>query len=106
MDCSMQKCMFICLKSPSGYVSARCMKCNVYISLKAYVGTNDVRELNETHLRIASVHPHPQYDSSSGINFNHDIALIKLHEPLTFNKFVMPLCLPEDGDKYKTQTLG
>ncbi|XP_064167159.1 complement component 1, r subcomponent [Anguilla rostrata] len=72
-------------------------------SVKAYVGSNDVeRLLNTSHLRIASIHPHPQYNSASGTNFNHDIALIKLHEPLTFNKFVMPLCLPANGAKYQS----
>ncbi|KAJ8287792.1 hypothetical protein COCON_G00004510 [Conger conger] len=75
--------------------------------IEAYVGKNDVRENNATsRLWIASVHPHPHYDSSSGHNFNNDIALLKLREPITFNKFVMPLCLPAEGDKYESGKIG
>ncbi|KAJ8289889.1 hypothetical protein GJAV_G00006450 [Gymnothorax javanicus] len=76
-------------------------------NIKAHVGSNKVDELLKTpQLRIASVHPHPKYDASTGTNYNHDIALIKLQDPLTFNKFVMPICLPPAGAKYETGVLG
>ncbi|KAJ8354957.1 hypothetical protein SKAU_G00225240 [Synaphobranchus kaupii] len=75
--------------------------------VKAYVGGNDVHKfLNTSPLRIASLHPHPLFNGSTGNNYNNDIALIKLSEPITFNKFVMPLCLPADDSKYQTGKSG
>ncbi|KAJ8392901.1 hypothetical protein AAFF_G00071050 [Aldrovandia affinis] len=75
--------------------------------VKLYVGGIDVENLiRDSPLSIASLHPHPQYDSSSSMNYNHDIALIKLQQPLTFNHFVMPLCVPADDVKYTTGLTG
>ncbi|KAG7469364.1 hypothetical protein MATL_G00127970 [Megalops atlanticus] len=74
--------------------------------VKAYVGDIDIQKLLRFQpLSIASLHPHPNYNSKE-ISYNHDIALIKLQQPITFNHNVMPLCLPPKGAKYTTGTVG
>lgn len=35
--------------------------------------------------------PHPDYDR---VNMHNDIALIQLNEPLRFNRWIRPTCLP------------
>jgi len=46
--------------------------------------------------RIAvHVFPHPHYNNKT---FANDIALLKLSEPVTFNDYLSPICLPENLD--------
>uniref|UniRef100_A0A4W5RFM5 Peptidase S1 domain-containing protein n=1 Tax=Hucho hucho TaxID=62062 RepID=A0A4W5RFM5_9TELE len=50
----------------------------------AYVGDNNVENLLQSPpLEVSSLHPHPGYNNTDGLSFNHDIALIKLQHPLT-----------------------
>ncbi|XP_063992625.1 serine protease nudel isoform X2 [Diachasmimorpha longicaudata] len=44
--------------------------------------------------RARYIVPHPAYNRATMVN---DIALIKLNEPLRFNRWIRPTCLPEDG---------
>ncbi|CAO1393109.1 unnamed protein product [Diamesa serratosioi] len=48
---------------------------------------------------IISIMKHPAYKMS---NVEHDIVLFKMNEPVTFDKYILPTCLPQN-DKIVTQ---
>ncbi|XP_031432890.1 transmembrane protease serine 9-like [Clupea harengus] len=53
--------------------------------------------IRKSALQATSLHVHPSYNKSDSLTaFNHDIALVKLKSPITFNADVMPLCLPTE----------
>uniref|UniRef100_A0A667X9R4 complement subcomponent C1r n=1 Tax=Myripristis murdjan TaxID=586833 RepID=A0A667X9R4_9TELE len=63
-------------------------------SFLVYMGSNDVELMKTSPVDVASLHVHPQYNNPDKLDYNHDIALIKLQHPLTFNSSIMPICLP------------
>lgn len=53
-------------------------------------------EGTESHHSIAEILPHPLYDSKKSL-YNHDLALVRLQEPITFSEHALPVCLgPRD----------
>jgi len=50
-----------------------------------------IREGSEQTITVKKVIRHPQYSPTT---LNNDIALMELSKPLTFNKYVKPVCLP------------
>lgn len=74
--------------------------------LQAYMGLTKVTALLNSPLYVGSIHVHPGYDNPNHIDFNNDIALLKLKEPLTFNTNVMPVCLPPEDATYETGLMG
>ncbi|XP_070690977.1 ovochymase [Pempheris klunzingeri] len=74
-------------------------------TVRVYMGLTDVNRLMQSSLSVASLHIHPKY-SPSGLDYNNDIALIKLQDPITFSSSIMPICLPAEGATYTTGTLG
>uniref|UniRef100_A0A3Q3L232 complement subcomponent C1r n=2 Tax=Mastacembelus armatus TaxID=205130 RepID=A0A3Q3L232_9TELE len=71
-----------------------------------YMGLNDVKTLDHPTAYAASIHIHPNYTNTNNLDFNNDIALIKLKDPITFNASIMPICLPEERDTYLTGLIG
>uniref|UniRef100_A0A667X2T4 Complement component 1, r subcomponent n=1 Tax=Myripristis murdjan TaxID=586833 RepID=A0A667X2T4_9TELE len=71
-----------------------------------YMGSNDVELMKTSPVDVASLHVHPQYNNPDKLDYNHDIALIKLQHPLTFNSSIMPICLPAKGVTYNTGLMG
>ncbi|XP_039194719.1 complement C1s subcomponent [Crotalus tigris] len=62
-------------------------------------------------LKTAAIFIHPQWSKSGSetrTNFNHDIALLRLKEPLTMGPTISPICLPGASSEYDPQigTLG
>ena len=37
----------------------------------------------------------------SDVTYHYDVALLELSEPVTFNEFVQPICLPERGVNFE-----
>jgi hypothetical protein len=56
----------------------------------------DISSVNDSVSSITSL---PNYDARTG---SHDIALLKLTNPVTFNQNINPVCLP---DPSKMQSL-
>ncbi|CAL8289607.1 unnamed protein product [Merluccius merluccius] len=70
-------------------------------------GNNNVDELiKEEPASVASLHVHPRYNNPNSVNYDNDIALIKLQNRFTFNSSIMPICLPPEGATYETGLLG
>uniref|UniRef100_A0A3P9P482 Vitamin K-dependent protein C n=1 Tax=Poecilia reticulata TaxID=8081 RepID=A0A3P9P482_POERE len=79
----------------------------VVINGQIYLGLADVPQILETpSLNATAVHVHRQYNNPNGLNYDHDIALIKLKDPVTFKAAIMPLCLPSKNDTYDTGMMG
>lgn len=76
------------------------------IDLQIFMGLNEVKALEKSPLFAASIHVHPEYNNPNYVDYNNDIALIKLNVTLTFDSSVMPVCLPEPGATYDTGVMG
>lgn len=70
------------------------------------MGLTNVNSLVAPHWTVASIHIHPGYNNPKHLNYDNDIALIKLQDTITFSASVMPVCLPEEGASYVTGLMG
>ncbi|XP_059195677.1 complement C1r-B subcomponent-like [Centropristis striata] len=75
-------------------------------SVLVFIGGTNVKTLLESPVPAASIHVHPEYNNPDFINYNHDIALIKLQDPITFSSSVMPICLPAEDATYHNGEMG
>lgn len=59
----------------------------------AIVGVNNILQSHIKHKRIKidSIIIHPEFKQDT---FENDIALIHLKDPVTYNDFIQPICLP------------
>lgn len=70
------------------------------------MGHTNVKTLLKSPVLAASVHIHPEYNNSDGLDYDNDIALIRLREPITFSSPIMPICLPAENPEYINGTMG
>ena len=56
---------------------------------------------NEVERRIRRIVLHSDYTTG---NFNNDIALLHLEQPVEYNKFVKPICINDGAISYPTGT--
>ncbi|XP_039661682.1 complement C1r subcomponent-like [Perca fluviatilis] len=75
-------------------------------TVQMYMGITDVKTQLVSPVYAASIHIHPEYNNPNYVDYNHDIALIKLQDPITFNSSIMPICLPAEGATYVTGVMG
>ncbi|XP_054477310.1 uncharacterized protein LOC129109306 [Anoplopoma fimbria] len=75
-------------------------------TVRIFMGLTDANTPLASPVSAASIHSHPQYDNPNDLDFNHDIALIKMQDSVTFNSSIMPICLPAEGATYITGTMG
>ncbi|XP_071107071.1 chymotrypsinogen 2-like [Haliotis cracherodii] len=79
--------------------AAHCFKGPFYdpelwtVQLGRYNTTPGIEESTGQERRIARLYKHPGFDE--GFDFNNDIALIKLDEPVDLTEVISPLCLPD-----------
>ena len=66
----------------------------------ARMGEHDLESTDEPHPHvdryIQRIFIHPKY---SGVTYDYDLALLKLNAPVDFALHLIPICLPEDGNK-------
>lgn len=70
------------------------------------MGHTYMKPLLKSPVLAASVHVHPEYNNSDGLNYDNDIALIRLQQAITFSSPLMPLCLPGEKAGYVTGMMG
>ncbi|XP_028985136.1 complement C1r subcomponent-like [Betta splendens] len=75
-------------------------------TIRIFMGGNNARTDLVPHVNVSSIHLHPQYNNPHNLNYDNDIALIKLQDPITFHARVMPICLPADGAAYNDGVMG
>lgn len=62
----------------------------------------DISE-NEVARGVEEIIVHPHYDS---LTFDNDIALMKLNESVSFNKYIQPVCLAAAGSTFHAGTIN
>lgn len=70
--------------------------------VEVVLGAHDIRQNESSQIRVTSrdiiVHPEWNYQK-----LQNDIALIKLPEPVTVNKYISPVSLAQSGKYHKEQ---
>ncbi|KAM6236138.1 transmembrane protease serine 9 isoform 2-T2 [Porphyrio hochstetteri] len=65
----------------------------------AYTGTTSIRgsDTNAVKMGIAQIIPHPSYNADTA---DYDVAVLELKRPVTFTKYIQPVCLPDAGHHF------
>nr|BAR45606.1 complement factor B-1 [Ammothea sp. RS-2014] len=74
-------------------------------NVRIHLGITNIKNPDNNNLIIATPQEfvlHPQYDPAT---INNDVALIRLQEPVTYNPFIRPVCLPPALDKLPKNSL-
>lgn len=69
----------------------------LYLGRQKQEGTNS----NEVSRGVMQIINHPDYNS---VTSDNDISLLKLSEPVTFNNFILPVCLAAAGSTFHNGT--
>ncbi|KAK8766770.1 hypothetical protein V5799_006443 [Amblyomma americanum] len=58
------------------------------------LGAHNIREwsVNVLDIQVSHIRQHPDFQMNTHMN---DIAVLRLERPVTFNKYIRPVCLPE-----------
>nr|XP_046254445.1 uncharacterized protein LOC124064236 [Scatophagus argus] len=75
-------------------------------AVRVYTGLTKVDTLLRSPVYVSSIHVHPEYNNPNLMDFNNDIALIKLQDAITFKGSIMPICLPAEDATYTTGIMG
>lgn len=65
--------------------------------IRVILGDHDQFVTTETEAiqrAVSAIIRHRNFDQNT---YNHDIALLKLRKPVTFNKSIQPICLPKES---------
>ncbi|XP_075300237.1 transmembrane protease serine 9 isoform X4 [Opisthocomus hoazin] len=67
----------------------------------AYTGTTSLRgsDGGAVKMGIARIIPHPSYNTDTA---DYDVAVLELKRPVTFTKYIQPVCLPDAGHHFPT----
>uniref|UniRef100_A0A8C9L5G2 Peptidase S1 domain-containing protein n=1 Tax=Serinus canaria TaxID=9135 RepID=A0A8C9L5G2_SERCA len=67
----------------------------------AYTGTTSLRGSDGSAVKmdISQIIPHPSYNADTA---DYDVAVLELKKPVTFTKYIQPVCLPDAGHHFPT----
>lgn len=67
----------------------------------AYTGTTSLRgsDSGAVKMGIARIILHPSYNTDTA---DYDVAVLELKRPVTFTKYIQPVCLPDAGHHFPT----
>uniref|UniRef100_A0A8D2QUL1 Peptidase S1 domain-containing protein n=1 Tax=Zosterops lateralis melanops TaxID=1220523 RepID=A0A8D2QUL1_ZOSLA len=67
----------------------------------AYTGTTSLRGSDSSAVKmdISQIIPHPSYNAETA---DYDVAVLELKRPVTFTKYIQPVCLPDAGHHFPT----
>ncbi|XP_060657155.1 trypsin [Drosophila nasuta] len=71
------------------------------ISVRLLEHDRKMSHLQKIDRKVAEVITHPKYNAR---NYDNDIAIIKLDEPVEFNEVLHPVCMPTPGRSFKGET--
>lgn len=71
------------------------------ISVRLLEHDRKMSHLQKIDRKVAEVTTHPKYNAR---NYDNDIAVIKLDEPVEFNEVLHPVCMPTPGRSFKGET--
>lgn len=74
--------------------AAHCILSLNAVNYNVYVGAHEINSMFSyptVFMTVKNVIKHPIYDSSNGLN---DIAILQLSQPVAFNQYAQPACLP------------
>ncbi|NWR76480.1 TMPS9 protease, partial [Centropus unirufus] len=65
----------------------------------AYTGTTSLRgsDGGAVKMSIARIIPHPSYNADTA---DYDVAVLELKRPVSFTKYIQPVCLPDAGHHF------
>lgn len=69
--------------------------------LTVRLGEYNYKELNETRardFRVDEIRSHVDFDETT---YEHDIALLKIHQQVLFNSYIWPICMPPTEDTFE-----
>ena len=90
----------------SNHLLIYCILCRVdidslFIRIGEYNMAVEDEPLNYVERKVNTSVIHPKFLSSYGIDRGSDIGLLKLDKPIEFQANMMPICLPQDDDKFQ-----
>uniref|UniRef100_A0A8D2QU20 Peptidase S1 domain-containing protein n=1 Tax=Zosterops lateralis melanops TaxID=1220523 RepID=A0A8D2QU20_ZOSLA len=67
----------------------------------SYTGTTSLRGSDSSAVKmdISQIIPHPSYNAETA---DYDVAVLELKRPVTFTKYIQPVCLPDAGHHFPT----
>lgn len=67
----------------------------------AYTGTTSLRgsDSGTVKMGITRIILHPSYNADTA---DYDVAVLELKRPVTFTKYIQPVCLPDTGHHFPT----
>lgn len=77
--------------------AAHCVRRLKRSKIRVILGDHDQFVTSETEAiqrAVSAIIRHRNFDQNT---YNHDIALLRLRKPVTFNKGIQPICLPQES---------
>ncbi|XP_023288494.1 proclotting enzyme, partial [Orussus abietinus] len=84
--------------------AAHCIKDNKTLDIKVRLGEYDFTKADETRaldFNVVDIRIHEDFNRNT---YEHDIAILKLHRPTTFNTYIWPICLPPVGLTFENKS--